>query len=331
MSTPIRILLQTTIPTTADDWHIGRFSLLRDHLASLRDERGAALYDVVARDRSTGGDDPVLSTLDASDVDQLWLFAVDTGNGLTTNDCGGISRFRQRGGGLLVARDHEDLGSSVCTLGGVGAAHHFHSKNPEPPERCTRDDTFASNISWPNYHSGQNGDLQVLTPVGELHPVLRSADGSAIRELPAHPHEGAVSAPPDRNARVIATGRARSPDTHSTSSSRSNAPRQATGGRWHTPASTTSSTTTGRRRGDVRASSPTRSATELDEGPLPPLRRARLRGERGSLAGRALSRAPFPSAIGPGQENACPIDLAAASEVWSGATPLGRRTTSWRL
>jgi hypothetical protein len=207
VSTPVRILLQTTIPTTADDWHIGRFSLLRDHLASLRNERGAALYDVVALDRSAGGDDPVLSTLDASDVDQLWLFAVDTGNGLTTNDCGGVSRFRQRGGGLLLARDHEDLGSSVCTLGGVGAAHHFHSKNPEPPERCTRDDTFASNISWPNYHSGQNGDLQVLTPVGELHPVLRRADGSAIRELPAHPHEGAVSAPPDRHARVIATGK----------------------------------------------------------------------------------------------------------------------------
>jgi hypothetical protein len=207
VSTPIRILLQTTIPTTADDWHIGRFSLLRDHLASLRDERGAAPYDVVERDRSAGGDDPVLSTLDASDVDQLWLFAVDSGNGLTTNDCGGVSRFRQRGGGLLVARDHDDLGSSVCALGGVGAAHHFHSKNPEPPERCTRDDTFASNISWPNYHSGQNGDLQALTPVGELHPVLRRADGSAIRELPAHPHEGAVSAPPDQRARVIATGK----------------------------------------------------------------------------------------------------------------------------
>src|SRR5262249_44279509 len=117
MSAPIRILLQTTIPTTSDDWHIGRFSLLRDHLASLRDARGAARFDVVARARSAGGDDPVLSVLDASDIDELWLFAVDSGNGLTPNDCGGISRFRRRGGGLLVARDHEDLGSSVCTLG----------------------------------------------------------------------------------------------------------------------------------------------------------------------------------------------------------------------
>jgi hypothetical protein len=206
MSTPVRILLQTTIPTTADDWHIGRFSLLRDHLASLRDASGAPLYDVVARDRSAAGDDPVLSTLDASETDQLWLFAVDSGSGITAKDCGGISRFRQRGGGMLVARDHDDLGSSVCSLGGVGAAHHFHSKNPEPPDRRTRDDTFASNIDWPNYHSGQNGDLQVLTPLGALHPVLLRPDGSAIQDFPAHPHEGAVSAPAGQRARAIATG-----------------------------------------------------------------------------------------------------------------------------
>jgi hypothetical protein len=34
---PIRILLQTTIPTIEDDWSIGRFSLLAGHLASLTD------------------------------------------------------------------------------------------------------------------------------------------------------------------------------------------------------------------------------------------------------------------------------------------------------
>src|SRR5262245_14541589 len=206
VSTPVRILLQTTIPTTADDWNFGPSSLLRDHRASVRDPGGTALYDVVTRDRAAHGDDAVLSTLDASDISELWLFAVDSGNGLTAAECAAIGRFRRRGGGLLVARDHEDLGSSVCTLGGVGAAHHFHSKNPEPPERRTRDDVLATNISWPNYHSGSNGDLQVITPVGELHPVLLRADGSAIREFPAHPHEGAVSAPADASARVIATG-----------------------------------------------------------------------------------------------------------------------------
>src|SRR5688572_13776400 len=131
MSKPIRILLQTTIPTIEDDWHIGRFSLLRDYLASLRDEDGQPLAKVTARDRTPpGAPDPVLSTLDRSDYDQLWLFAVDTGNGLDVGDCAGISKFRRSGGGLLVTRDHMDLGSSVCSLGGVGKAHHFHTENP---------------------------------------------------------------------------------------------------------------------------------------------------------------------------------------------------------
>lgn len=206
MPQPIRILLQTTIATTPDDWHIGRFSLLRDHLVSLADRRGVPIYDVVTRDRSGEGNDPFLSTLDTSDFDELWLFAADTGDGLTERDCVGIDRFRARGGGLLVSRDHQDLGCSVCGLDGVGAAQHFHTKNPESAERCASDDTSAPNISWPNYHSGNNGDVQTIVPIGALHPVLRRADGSAIRDFPAHPHEGAVSAPRGQRARVIASG-----------------------------------------------------------------------------------------------------------------------------
>ncbi|UPG90931.1 hypothetical protein L2Y96_03905 [Luteibacter aegosomaticola] len=207
-----RILLQSTIPTTADDWHIGRFSLLRETLASIRGEDGQALFDVTARDRGpVDAPDPVLATLDTSGYDQVWLFAVDVGDGLSPEDCEAIGRFRQRGGGLFVARDHMDLGSSVCTLGGIGAAHFFHSRNQEPdPSRHQIDDTVTTNISWPNYHSGANGDFQTIEVDGPVHPVLRdsaAADG-ALRLLPAHPHEGAVGKPDnDATARVIATGR----------------------------------------------------------------------------------------------------------------------------
>src|SRR5260370_42594609 len=143
MTKPIRILLQTTIPFAEDDWHIGRFSLLRKHLASLKDEAGKPLYEVVARNREqdAAGNEPVLSSLDTSDFDELWLFAIDTGDGLTAADCRGITRFRQRGGGILATRDHQDLGSSLCTLAGVGRAHFFHTRNPEPDEpRRTIDD-----------------------------------------------------------------------------------------------------------------------------------------------------------------------------------------------
>jgi hypothetical protein len=208
---PIRILLQTTIPPIADDWHIGRFSMLRDHLAGLVDRDGTPICAVTARNRAAPGTpDQVLSTIDRSDFDELWLFAVDTGDGLDPQDCAAIGRFRKQGKGLLVTRDHMDLGSSVCTLGGVGDAHFFHSKNAEPGEaRHVIDDRETAEILWPNYHSGANGDFQEITIVDEPHPLLSdpSAQDGLVHYLPAHPHEGAVGAPSDdHSARVIATG-----------------------------------------------------------------------------------------------------------------------------
>ncbi len=204
MAEPIRILLQTTIPHVEDDWHVGRFSLLKQSLESIA--------EVTARNREPPGQpDSVLSSLDRSAFDQLWLIAVDTGDGLTPEDCAGVSRFRTRGGGLMVTRDHMDLGSSVCTLGGIGLAHFFHSRNPDPdPSRRANDDPYTTSIQWPNYHSGANGDFQAIEPVGALHALLADVDGTALPYLPSHPHEGAVGPPPDDpSARVIATGRSK--------------------------------------------------------------------------------------------------------------------------
>ncbi|UAJ11185.1 hypothetical protein [Polymorphobacter megasporae] len=192
-----RVLLQTTITTPTDDWGIVRFSKLAELLRS----EG---FDVVARDRDPlPAPDSVLSTLDTSDFDAAWLFAVDTGDGLTTDDCAAISRFRRKGRGLFVTRDHMDLGSSVCDLGGVGKAHYFHSKNLDPDAaRHAVDDAVTTDILWPNYHSGANGDWQQIAVEGPRHPVLDGVD-----RLPAHPHEGGVGAPADEpSARVIATG-----------------------------------------------------------------------------------------------------------------------------
>ena len=208
MNKQVKILLQTTIPHTEDDWHIGRFSLLADHLRSLKGRDGNALYDVTARDREAenGGADPVLSELEGSDFDQLWLFGLETEGGLTPDECRAITKFRQRGGGILATRDHNDMGASMCTIGGVGAAHYFHSKQRDPDEsRHCRDDNVTMNIDWPNYHSGANGDFQRIEAVN--HPLLRRADGSLIEYFPAHPHEGAVGVPEGSNASVVAVGR----------------------------------------------------------------------------------------------------------------------------
>jgi hypothetical protein len=213
MKKPVNILLQTTIPFTENDWHVGRFSLLREHFASLRDEKGGALYEVTARDieKDENGNDKILHRLDETDFDELWLFAVDTGDGLTKTDCAGVTKFRQRGGGIFSTRDHQDLGSSLCTVGGIGAAHFFHSKQQDPDDsRNCRDDQDTKNIDFPNYHSGANGDYQKIKPVGDAHELLQKPGGGTIEFFPAHPHEGGVGVPAGTtSAQVVATGTSR--------------------------------------------------------------------------------------------------------------------------
>jgi len=203
MSKPIKVLLQTTIVQQENDWHIGRFSMLRDYLASLAAPDGSPLFRVTARDRDpVGMPDPVLSALDRSDYDELWLFAVDEGEGLHDADHAGILRFRARGGGLMITRDHMDLGCSIRALGSIGAAHRFHTHNtpgavPPPDDRAT------PHILWPNFHSGANGDFQRVQVEPPNHPLMQD-----VEYLPSHPHEGAVIAPEsDPLARVVATGR----------------------------------------------------------------------------------------------------------------------------
>jgi hypothetical protein len=183
-----KILLQTTIPDHPDDWDISRFSLLADELR-------AAGHEVTARNRvSRAADDPVLSRLDELDYDQVWLMAVDVGDGLTDAETDAIVRFREHGGGVLTARDHENLGSCLCGLGSVGMVNQFHDKNVDPD--AMRDDQDTPSISWPNYHSGANGDYQPVFAAEPVHEVLRTTRTTSgrIEWFPAHPHEGGVSA-----------------------------------------------------------------------------------------------------------------------------------------
>lgn len=207
-----KILLQTTIPYIQDDWSIERFSTLAGILSDSRDDNGNRKFKVVTRNRDNHGnaDDSVLQRLDDTDFDQLWLFGVDVGGGITPMECEAIARFRARGGGLLTSRDHQDLGLSFYSLPSIGDAHHFHSRNPESdPARLVVDDTETSSISYPNYHSGKNGDYQHVVVLEPIHPVMRSnANRSGkIELLPSHPHEGANSIPNGvKSGRVIATG-----------------------------------------------------------------------------------------------------------------------------
>ena len=208
---PTRILVKTTIGPVMDDWHVGRFSLLTDHLRSLTDSSGGVLYDVAARDRSVNqeGEDTDLVQLAHGAHDQLWLIGADETGALTTGDIDNVAQFRRRGGGVLLTRDHQDLGACLTRLGALGATQYFQTANPDPDEshRCC-DDLETPSISWPNYHSGANGDLQMISAVHPVHALMRGASGTAIRRLPAHPHEGSVGVPTALRhvARVVAQG-----------------------------------------------------------------------------------------------------------------------------
>ena len=100
-----------------------------------------------------------------------------------------------------------------------GCHEHPTQENPaagDEPDVAKRriDDPCTTYISWPDFHSGSNGDFQEIEIVGPAHPVLadeRSPTGS-IRRLPAHPHEGGIDAPEGENARVILSGKSKVTD-----------------------------------------------------------------------------------------------------------------------
>ncbi len=120
--------------------------------------------------------------------------AVDVGDGLTAADAYAIRRFRENGGGVLTARDHQDLGCCLSRLGSLGVVNEFHDKSVDPSTMC--DDQDTPTISWPNYHSGANGDYQPVLAAEPVHELLRTdrTASGRIEWFPAHPHEGLVSA-----------------------------------------------------------------------------------------------------------------------------------------
>lgn len=189
-----KILLQTTIAYDPEDWHAGKFVRLTNLLSQE--------HDVTARDREAraDGSDPVLSALDESDYDQLWLLAVDRANGLAPQDVRGILRFHDKGRSVLTARDHENRGASILNLGVLGAVNNFSKYNRERERRrFVRD-------------SGPAGAYHRIVPMEPVHEVLRSrrAPAGVVEYFPANPHEGALSIPAELpHARVIATGLSR--------------------------------------------------------------------------------------------------------------------------
>lgn len=188
------ILVQTTLREGDGEWQIERFASL---VSLLRSEG----HTVVARNREPAqdGSDPVLSALDTSDFNELWLFAADRGNGLAPSDVRGILRFRERGGGIFTARDQENVGVSLLNLGSVGLVNHFRNYNRQLRRRGFRVTSVRGTVPPDEYER-----IVPLEPVHELLLTKRSPSG-VIEYFPAYAHEAAISVPPYAPfARVIA-------------------------------------------------------------------------------------------------------------------------------
>ena len=152
----------------------------------------------------------VLNKLDESDFDELWLFALDTDGVLSKEDCEAITKFRQNGKGIFTTRDHQDMGTSLCTVGGIGAAHYFNSKQQDPRAKTATNAMMKrrQTLIFQTIIQGANGDYQKIKVVEPVHELLKKTDGSAIEYFPAHPHEGGIGKPEnDDSARVIAKGK----------------------------------------------------------------------------------------------------------------------------
>ena len=187
------ILVQTTLRDGEGEWQIERFSSL---VSLLRSEG----HDVVARNREPGpdGSDPVLSSLDTSKFDELWLFAADRGNGLAPADVRGILRFRERGSGVFTSRDQENVGLSLLNLGSVGLVNHFRAYNRQLRRRGFR---------GPFRRTASENDYERIVPLEPVHELLRTqrSPSGVIEYFPAPTHEAALSVPPYAPyARVIA-------------------------------------------------------------------------------------------------------------------------------
>lgn len=147
---------------------------------------------------------PVLVELPHGGFGQAWIFGVDGGgeSGLTPRETESLHRFYEDGGGIMLTRDHHDMGCALVRIGDVGAVHCFQMVLPEEDESRRRADDDNAEIGWPNYHSGKNGAFQAIEPVDPRHPLLEG-----VRLLPAHPHEGALRTPVGGAGRAVARGR----------------------------------------------------------------------------------------------------------------------------
>lgn len=192
-----RALLQTTIAHDANDWHVGRFSLLAAAIEAAGSGLDAA-FTLTAQDYPSDREerDRLHQQLGEGHFGQVWLMAPDLDNGPEAAFFEALEAAVGAGTDLVIARDHTDLGASLLSLGGclasVGQTQTFQRSWPGLPEDNEYTNPSCPGIQTPCVLTGQNGAVQICRKRSD-HPLL---DFDTLIPahvlLPAHPHEGVI-------------------------------------------------------------------------------------------------------------------------------------------
>ena len=193
-----RMLLQTTIPYSADDWHVGRFGMLRAELATGRGRRRARSRERLRRQRSG---------LSRFGRERLRSAVADRGRQRRRNherpNAAAIARFRQRGGHMFVDAAITWIWARRSASSAASAtAHYFHSNNPDPNHRESRQrqrgdaDRLAELLQRRQRRRADDRDRR--TGASGLPPLRREGDHHAA----GAPARRRVGPPPDEPVRA---------------------------------------------------------------------------------------------------------------------------------
>ncbi len=197
MGTAPQALLLSTIATDANDWHIGRFSLLGTMLRTAGEEMDPSFNLTISDYPTSDADRKALQDdLSSGRYGQIWLIAPDLDNGPDAGFFRALEAAVKGGTDLVIARDHTDLGCCLLELkdclDDVGQTQTFQRTWTDLPKDREYADPACAAIVTPCVVTGQNGGVQICRQRAE-HPLLNFASmipGHLV--IPAHPHEGVI-------------------------------------------------------------------------------------------------------------------------------------------
>ncbi|QOG00794.1 hypothetical protein [Flavobacterium sp. MDT1-60] len=144
------------------------------------------------------------SSVTLNNFDQVWLFGINSGAGLPSDELAKVEDYMNNGGGLFATGDHGTLGSSMCSnIPRVKDMRHWadFGANEVGMTQPRRNDTNrpkagdATSLYFDNQSDNIPQNISVrIFGTGLPHPLLsikKSVRPSGLIDImPDHPHEG---------------------------------------------------------------------------------------------------------------------------------------------